>query len=121
MKTGQLKVASQATNQQYSSGFSGVKPQVNLLLQDGSSRTYTVREGSNIIGRSADSDLQLPDTGVSRNHAEITWDGYDAVLVDMESTNGTTVNDHPIENWMLADGDVIRVGHSLIEVRITGV
>ena len=91
---------------------------VSLLLQDGSSRTYLVREGSNILGRSNDSDFRLPDTGVSRQHAEITWDGQVAVLVDLQSTNGTTVNDEPVENWMLADGDVITLGHSNIEVRI---
>ncbi|MDO5032146.1 DUF3662 and FHA domain-containing protein [Corynebacterium sp.] len=96
-------------------------PAVNLMLQDGSSRVYHVHEGSNIIGRSNDADLRLPDTGVSRQHAEITWDGRDAVLVDLQSTNGTTVNDSPIENWLLADGDVITMGHSHIEVRITGV
>lgn len=93
-------------------------PVVNLLLQDGSSRTYQVKEGSNIIGRATDADLRLPDTGVSRQHAEIMWDGADAVLVDLQSTNGTNVNDTQVENWLLADGDVISVGHSRIEVRI---
>ncbi|MDY3128378.1 MAG: DUF3662 and FHA domain-containing protein [Corynebacterium sp.] len=92
---------------------------VNLLVQDGSSRTYLVHEGSNIIGRSNDSHLRLPDTGVSRQHAEITFNGVDALLVDLQSTNGTKVNDIPIENWLLADGDVITLGHSHIEVRIT--
>ena len=96
------------------------EPTVSLLLQDGSSRTYLVHEGSNILGRSNDSDFRLPDTGVSRQHAEITWDGQVAVLVDLQSTNGTTVNDEPVENWMLADGDVITLGHSNIEVRIVG-
>ncbi|APT83765.1 DUF3662 and FHA domain-containing protein [Corynebacterium aquilae] len=95
-------------------------PTVTLMLQDGSSRTYLVHEGSNIIGRGSDVDLRLPDTGVSRRHAEVTWDGQDAVLVDLQSTNGTTVNEEPIENWLLADGDVITLGHSFIEVRITG-
>lgn len=95
-------------------------PTVSLLLQDGSSRTYLVHEGSNILGRSNDSDFRLPDTGVSRQHAEITWDGQVAVLVDLQSTNGTTVNDEPVDNWMLADGDVITLGHSNIEVRIVG-
>lgn len=96
------------------------EPTVSLLLQDGSSRTYLVREGSNILGRSNDADFRLPDTGVSRQHAEITWDGEVAVLVDLQSTNGTTVNDEPVDNWMLADGDVITLGHSNIEVRIVG-
>ena len=79
-----------------------------------------MQEGSNIIGRSNDAHLRLPDTGVSRQHAEITWDGKDAVLADLQSTNGTTVNETPIENWLLADGDIITMGHSQIEVRITG-
>lgn len=99
----------------------GSGPKVSLLLQDGSSRTYLVHEGSNIIGRSNDVDFRLPDTGVSRQHAEVTWDGRDAVLVDLQSTNGTTVNETPVENWLLADGDVITMGHSHIEVRITGI
>lgn len=95
-------------------------PSVTLLLQDGSSRTYQVKEGSTILGRSNDADFRLPDTGVSRQHAEIIWDGTTAFLVDLQSTNGTTVNDQPVENWELADGDVITLGHSTIEVRIAG-
>ncbi|WP_370871896.1 DUF3662 and FHA domain-containing protein [Corynebacterium lowii] len=94
------------------------RPTVSLLLQDGSSRTYLVQEGSNILGRSHDADFRLPDTGVSRKHAEVTWDGQDAVLVDLQSTNGTTVNDTPVDNWLLADGDIITIGHSHIEVRV---
>lgn len=93
---------------------------VTLLLLDGTSRTYPVHEGSNILGRSNDCDFRLPDTGVSRQHAEIIWDGATAFLVDLQSTNGTTVNDQPVENWELADGDVITVGHSNLEVRIAG-
>lgn len=88
-----------------------------LTLRDGSDRRYDLVEGSNLIGRGKTVDLRIPDTGVSRQHAEITWDGYDAVLTDLQSTNGTSVNGTPIENWLLADGDVIAVGHSEIEVR----
>lgn len=89
---------------------------VTLTLRDGSDRRYDLVEGSNLIGRGKTVDLRIPDTGVSRQHAEITWDGYDAVLTDLQSTNGTSVNGTPIENWLLADGDVIAVGHSEIEV-----
>lgn len=89
-----------------------------LLLQDGSNRVFEVRHGSNIIGRGTASDFRLPDTGVSRQHAEITWDGQDAVLVDLHSTNGTIVNGEEIDNWLLANGDIISMGHSVMEVRI---
>ena len=94
------------------------EPTFTLLLQDGSSRVFEVRHGSNIIGRGTASDFRLPDTGVSRQHAEITWDGQDAVLVDLHSTNGTIVNGEEIDNWLLADGDIISMGHSVMEVRI---
>ena len=41
-----------------------------------------------------------------------------ALLSDLNSTNGTTVNNAPVQEWQLADGDVIRLGHSEIIVRI---
>ncbi len=90
---------------------------VTLYLEDGSNRTFALREGANVIGRGQDAQFRLPDTGVSRRHVEIRWDGYAAVLNDLGSTNGTSVNDVPVTNWELADGDRIRVGHSDIVVR----
>lgn len=95
------------------------QPSVTLALQDGSSCIYTLRMGSNTIGRSGDVDVRLADTGVSRQHAEIVWDGHDAVLVDLQSTNGTVVNGTPIENWLLADGDVISIGHTSMSVHFS--
>lgn len=88
-------------------------------MQDGSARSYVLQVGENVIGRGNAVDFRLPDTGVSRQHAEIAWDGFDAVLTDLKSTNGTTVNEIPVENWLLADGDVVTIGHSDIEVRFT--
>lgn len=89
-----------------------------LQLDDGSGRTYQLREGANVIGRGQDAQFRLPDTGVSRRHLEIRWDGNVALLSDLNSTNGTTVNNAPVQEWQLADGDVIRVGHSEIIVHL---
>ncbi|NKY49883.1 FhaA domain-containing protein [Nocardia vermiculata] len=89
-----------------------------LHLDDGSGRTYQLREGSNIIGRGQDAHFRLPDTGVSRRHIEVRWDGQVAMLSDLGSTNGTLVNGSPVQDWQLADGDVIRAGHSEILIRI---
>ena len=91
---------------------------VTLQLDDGSGRTYQLREGANVIGRGQDAQFRLPDTGVSRRHLEIRWDGQVALLSDLNSTNGTTVNNAPVQEWQLADGDVIRLGHSEIVVRV---
>ncbi|MFC8177466.1 FhaA domain-containing protein [Rhodococcus sp. NPDC057297] len=89
-----------------------------LQLEDGSGRYFQLRDGQNIIGRGQDAQFRLPDTGVSRRHVEIRWDGRVAMLSDLGSTNGTTVNGSPVQDWQLADGDVIRAGHSEILVRI---
>lgn len=89
-----------------------------LELDDGSGRTYQLREGSNIIGRGQDAHFRLPDTGVSRRHIEVRWDGQTAMLSDLGSTNGTLVNGSPVQDWQLANGDVIRAGHSEILIRI---
>ncbi|GAA5046654.1 FhaA domain-containing protein [Nocardia callitridis] len=102
----------------------GAAPQGNsafsatLQLDDGSGRTYQLREGSNIIGRGQDAHFRLPDTGVSRRHIEVRWDGQTAMLSDLGSTNGTLVNGSPVQDWQLADGDIIRAGHSEILIRI---
>ncbi|WP_322858246.1 DUF3662 and FHA domain-containing protein [Mycobacterium europaeum] len=99
-------------------GYGAAGTTVTLQLDDGSGRTYQLREGSNIVGRGQDAQFRLPDTGVSRRHLEIRWDGQVALLSDLNSTNGTTVNNAPVQEWQLADGDVIRLGHSEIIVRI---
>lgn len=89
----------------------------SLQLDDGSNRSYQLVQGSNVIGRGQDAQFRLPDTGVSRRHLEISWDGQAAMLADLGSTNGTTVNGQPVSNWQLGDGDVIRVGHSSLVFR----
>ena len=90
---------------------------VTLHLDDGSGRSFRLQRGSNLLGRGQDAAFRLPDTGVSRQHADVHFDGREAVVTDLGSTNGTTVNGGPIQDWQLADGDVIRVGHSEITVR----
>ncbi|MGH3938771.1 MAG: FhaA domain-containing protein, partial [Pseudonocardiaceae bacterium] len=89
----------------------------SLHLDDGSNRNHQLTEGSNVVGRGQDAHFRLPDTGVSRRHLEITWDGQVAMLADLGSTNGTTVNGTPVQTWRLTDGDVVRVGHSSLVFR----
>ena len=69
-----------------------------------------------IIGRSADAALTLPTTKVSRRHCEIYED--EGIFVrDLESTNGTLVNKHPISKATeLHTGDLLRVGPILFRV-----
>jgi hypothetical protein len=86
-------------------------PRVGVFL-DGSDAHLILRNGSNVIGRGQDCDLQVSDQGVSRRHVDIQYDGRYAVVYDLGSTNGTSVNGQPIGSHQLRHGDVIRIGHS---------
>ena len=105
---------------QQQGGWGGYPQQLTatISLDDGSGRSYQLTEGTHVIGRGQDSAFRLPDTGVSRRHLEISWDGQHAMLTDLGSTNGTTVNGQPVQQpWQLNDGDVVRVGHSSLVFR----
>jgi Protein of unknown function (DUF3662)/FHA domain len=87
------------------------QPRVGVFV-DGSDAHLILRNGSNVIGRGQDCDLQVSDQGVSRRHVDIQYDGRYAVVYDLGSTNGTSVNGQPIGSHQLRHGDVIRIGHS---------
>ena len=89
----------------------------HLLTVDGSQQWVELHVGSNVIGRGQDADLRLPDTGVSRRHVDVRFDGMGAVLHDLGSTNGTTVNGHRAQSWQLQHGDVVRLGHTVLVYR----
>ncbi len=90
---------------------------VHALVVDGPNTRHVLREGSNIIGRGTEASIRLPDTGVSRRHVDIQLSRGNASVVDLGSTNGTIVNGRRVPHILLADGDVIRIGHSVLVYR----
>ena len=62
------------------------------------------------IGRNPDSDVYLDDVTVSRRHAEFRRLSPEVQIVDLDSLNGTYVNDQPVQSVLLANGDEISVG-----------
>ena len=71
-----------------------------------------------VVGRSAQSDLHLADTGVSRSHAELRTSPGGAVrVVDLGSTNGTLVNGHRVAERVLVDGDELGIGGTVMVFR----
>jgi hypothetical protein len=90
-------------------GRAGAKPGLTHVLV-----------GRNVIGRGTEADIRLPDTGVSRKHVEVILDGGTAFVEDLGSTNGTLVNGKRVSRQALSDGDVIRIGHSVLVYRQDG-
>ena len=66
------------------------------------------------IGRLPESTIVVNDPNASRRHAEIRRSGNDAVVVDLNSTNGTRVNGATIRERVLNDGDQIVIGTSVL-------
>lgn len=66
------------------------------------------------IGREEDNQIRLNDERVSRFHAKIQEDGGRVILTDLESTNGTRVNGHPVKMRVLQIGDQVLIGRCLL-------
>jgi len=71
------------------------------------------------IGRSPDNDLPVDNLAVSNHHARVYYEGSRLVVEDLDSLNGTFVNDLRVERATLHDGDSIWIGKHHIKVDAT--
>jgi HD-GYP domain-containing protein (c-di-GMP phosphodiesterase class II) len=77
-----------------------------------------VPDGATItVGRVAQCDLHLDDQAVSRRHCTIERNGSGLVVTDLESANGTYLNEQPVKTAPAFHGDVIRIGSTMLDVR----
>jgi diguanylate cyclase (GGDEF)-like protein len=74
---------------------------------------YPLTSSALVIGRENDCDIQIHDHSVSRRHARILTGADGHYAVDLQSTNGTFVNDVPASMRKLKDGDYLRVGNCI--------
>jgi hypothetical protein len=73
-------------------------------------RMVRLKRGVNRIGQAGDNEIVIPHDTVSRRHAEIEVTAGTATLRDLESTNGTFVNEVAVEgSHRLANGDRVRI------------
>jgi hypothetical protein len=71
-----------------------------------------------VIGRGSDADITIDDTGTSRRHVEIIWDGARAQVRDLGSTNGSQLNGAPVKQAILEPDSVITIGRTRIIFRV---
>jgi choline dehydrogenase len=84
-----------------------------MVIITSSGERYKLRLGQNRVGRGEDCDLQLKATGVSRHHLMVRWDGTQAQVMDLESTNGSSLNGRRLqayEYFPLNPGDTLELG-----------
>jgi transcriptional regulator with GAF, ATPase, and Fis domain len=73
---------------------------------------FSIEEFPVIIGRETAATLCLADASVSRRHTQIEKENDEFVILDLESLNGTFLNDVPIKRRNLQHGDRVRIGDS---------
>jgi hypothetical protein len=81
-------------------------------------RRHPITKSRTIIGRGSDADITVDDTGTSRKHVEILWDGTHAQARDLGSTNGSQLNGQAFQRANLEPDSVIQIGRTNIVFRI---
>jgi two-component system, cell cycle response regulator len=78
-------------------------------------KKYSLAQSSTVIGRSSKVDIQIDEDAISRSHAIIDNLGDSFAVRDLDSTNGTYVNDRPIRQKTLIDGDQVKIGRTIFK------
>ncbi|RDV45895.1 DUF2662 domain-containing protein [Leifsonia sp. ku-ls] len=81
-------------------------------------RHYPLTHSRTVVGRGADADITVDDTGISRRHILVTWDGQRAQVEDLGSTNGSKLDGQPLKKAILEPESVITIGRTRIVFRV---
>ncbi|HJY30975.1 MAG TPA: sigma 54-interacting transcriptional regulator [Pyrinomonadaceae bacterium] len=73
---------------------------------------FAINEDTLVIGRETSAHVSIADASVSRRHSKIEKKDEGFVITDLESLNGTFVNDVPVRSRLLEHGDRVRIGDS---------
>lgn len=89
---------------------------ITLRVLDGTDRgkVFESIEAPVTIGREEGNTIQLNDERISRFHLRIQQDHDDLVLTDLESTNGSKVNNEDVQLKIIRHGDLISIGRSTL-------
>jgi len=91
-------------------------PKITVKFNNKSLGDYQVRTGLPLtIGRRQKNDVVIEDMAVSGHHAKIESMGEGFMLIDLQSKNGSFVNEQIVNSHWLKHGDIINIGeHALV-------
>jgi hypothetical protein len=87
------------------------------VLDIGSQR-HRLHRGRTVIGRGSDADITIADTGTSRKHVEVLWDGKHAQATDLGSTNGSKLNGQHFQQAIVEPDSTIEIGRTRMVFRV---
>ena len=80
-------------------------------------RDFRLVTGRNVIGTAADCDVVLTDPYLSSKHMAIRHENGIFTLIDLDSTNGSFVNDRRISKIEIIDNDKVRIGRTELKFK----
>ncbi|HKP38019.1 MAG TPA: sigma 54-interacting transcriptional regulator [Pyrinomonadaceae bacterium] len=89
-----------------------MKPRLAAITGKLKDTVISMNEGPVLIGRQTGASLRIRNAAVSRRHAVIEKEGDRFVIADLDSRNGTFVNDLPVKRCELHHGDRVQIGES---------
>ncbi|MCI0525686.1 MAG: sigma 54-interacting transcriptional regulator [Acidobacteria bacterium] len=89
-----------------------MNPRMIALSGPMKDRVISLAEAEVTVGRESSNHIHLADLSVSRRHCVFRSESGQVMVTDLDSFNGTSVNDVPVKERLLAHGDRIRVGDS---------
>jgi len=89
-------------------------PLLRIIDSFGQEKHYSLTQKTVSIGRDKENDLVFPDKAVSRYHAKLTKHKKGYLLIDLDSINGTFVNDESVKSWDLKNSDRIKIGSNVL-------
>ncbi len=95
-------------------------PKLSLMFDNKIVKEVSVGSRPVTIGRAPDNDLPVDNLAVSNYHAKVYYEAGRMVIEDLNSLNGTFVNDLRIERSTLHDGDNVHIGKHTIKVDTSG-
>lgn len=90
------------------------------VTENGEQQPVPLNHERTLIGRLDDCQIRIPIAGVSRKHCEIVVDGGSVNIRDLDSSNGTFVNQERVSDQPLSAGDLISVGGLVFLVTVNG-
>ncbi|MFJ3030329.1 FhaA domain-containing protein [Curtobacterium sp. NPDC087080] len=89
-----------------------------VAVLDIGSQRHRLRRGRTVIGRGTDADITVADTGTSRKHVEVIWDGKHAQANDLGSTNGSKLNGERFQQAIVDPDSTIEIGRTRMVFRV---
>jgi len=91
-----------------------------MFRETGERRDFTLGPGRTCIGRKDDCDIRIPVAEVSRHHAELHNRDDGVELRDLDTANGTYVNNKRVAKAKLSPGDHLVIGPVVFTLQING-